>query len=156
MDAAAPSVTGPVPAHSEAVEVIKHPDDVVATVVPPATATNRGEGGSVTLPASHTHTPIAGAGAALSSDELTHAVTEAEVLGQLRRLPWQSSPGPDSVVPYSTWKATPSAPRVLAAIFTTCLTNCKLPTSWKKSDTQAWRGVGSQELETLLTPAHHL
>ena len=69
-----------------------------------------------------------------SSDELTITIAAEEVEAQLKRLPWQSSPGPDGLA-YSVWKATPSSPSILAAIYNTCLLNCRFPSSWKKSNT---------------------
>ncbi len=69
-----------------------------------------------------------------SSDKLTHTTSEDEVLAQLKRLPWQSSPGPDGVS-CAIWKSTPSSAKILAKIFSTCLLNGKLPASWKMSNT---------------------
>ncbi len=93
---------------------------------------------------------------ASQDDELSYQISEDEVLAQLRRLPWQSSPGPDGV-PYLIWKsvATNSA-KFLSSIFNTCLINGKIPNDWKKSTTvlipksgdkslpQNWRPISLQ------------
>ena len=69
-----------------------------------------------------------------TSDELTHPVTPEEVEIQLKRLPWQSSPGPDGVE-YRLWKSAPASSHAMAAIFSTCLVNCRFPDAWKRSNT---------------------
>ncbi len=69
-----------------------------------------------------------------TSDDLTHRLSENEVEAQLKRLPWQSSPGPDSV-DYRLWKATPASSALLTEIYNTCLANNRTPASWKKSNT---------------------
>ena len=53
---------------------------------------------------------------------------------QLKRLPWQSAPGPDGV-DYRLWKATPASIPLLTAIYTTCQVNCRFPEAWKRSNT---------------------
>ena len=53
------------------------------------------------------------------SDELSYEVTPEEVKCQLKRLPPQSSPGPDGV-PYYVWKSSTLAPELLSAIYNTC------------------------------------
>ena len=69
-----------------------------------------------------------------TSDELTHLVCEAEVEAQLKRLPWQSAPGPDRVE-YKLWKSTPASVPLLTSLFNTCLLNSRFPDSWKRSNT---------------------
>ncbi len=69
-----------------------------------------------------------------TSDELTSPVAKQEVELQLKRLPWQSSPGPDGVA-YRVWKSAPSSPDVLSMVYSVCLSNCRFPTSWKSSRT---------------------
>ena len=71
----------------------------------------------------------------LQEDVLLYKVVEEDVLVELKRLPWQSSPGPDGV-PYHVWKsASISSPKFLASVFNTCLINGKIPKEWKKSNT---------------------
>lgn len=65
---------------------------------------------------------------------LTYSVDIAEVEGQLKRLPWQSAPGPDGV-DYRLWKSTPDSAAFLTRLYNTCLLNRKFPPSWKKSNT---------------------
>ena len=67
-------------------------------------------------------------------DELSYNVTPEEVKSQLKRLPSQSSPGPDGV-PYYVWKSSPVAPELLSAVYTTCSINQRTPDSWKGSNT---------------------
>ena len=63
-------------------------------------------------------------------DDLMLSVCPEEVAGQLKRLP-NSASGPDRI-PYSTWKW---ASEALARIFSTCLTNRRIPEVWKQSNT---------------------
>ena len=67
-----------------------------------------------------------------SSTNLTHQFHPAEIEAQLKRLPWQSSPGPDKV-PYRLWKSTPASADLLAKLYNTCLLSNRLPPSWKRS-----------------------
>ncbi len=60
--------------------------------------------------------------------------SQEEVLALLCRLPWQSSPSPNGIS-YAIWKSTPSSAKILSLVFSTCLLNCKLPASWKRSNT---------------------
>ena len=69
-----------------------------------------------------------------SEADMTSPVEVSEVAAQLRRLPWQSAPGPDSV-PYQLWKATPESAELLTELYNTCLVNHKIPPSWKASNT---------------------
>ena len=69
-----------------------------------------------------------------TSSELTTPFSREEIEAQLKRLPWQSSPGPDGV-PYRLWKSTPASASLLARLFTTCLLCSRLPPSWKRSTT---------------------
>ena len=67
--------------------------------------------------------------------DLTYPVTKQEVTVQLKRLPWQSSPGPDQVGYQVRKLALQSSSEVLCSIFNTCLINNKVPASWKRSNT---------------------
>ena len=67
-------------------------------------------------------------------DELSYEVTPEEVKCQLKRLPYQSSPGPDGV-PYFVWKSSTAAPELLSTIYSTCCINKRTPDSWKGSTT---------------------
>ena len=57
-----------------------------------------------------------------------------EIEQQLKRLPSNSSPGPDGV-PYKIWKTVEGSKITLKQIFTICLFNKRTPQSWKKSST---------------------
>lgn len=52
----------------------------------------------------------------------------------MKRLPAQSSPGPDGI-PYYVWKYAKASSSTLSTIYTTCLINQRTPDSWKKSNT---------------------
>ncbi len=67
-------------------------------------------------------------------DDLASVVTPDEVQQQLKRLPSQSSPGPDRI-PYFVRKSSKCAPELLAMIYSACCLNQKIPSSWKGSDT---------------------
>ena len=67
-----------------------------------------------------------------SSTNLTYQFHPAEIEAQLKRLPWQSSPGPDKV-PYRLWKSTSASADLLSKLYNTCLLNNRLPPSWKRS-----------------------
>ncbi len=69
-----------------------------------------------------------------SSTNLTHQFHPAEIEAQLKRLPWQSSPGPDKV-PYRLWKSIPASADLLSKLYNTCLLSNRLPPSWKRSTT---------------------
>ena len=49
---------------------------------------------------------------------------------QLKRLPPQSSPGPDGI-PYNVWKSSDTSTELLARIYSTC---CRIPSTWKTSN----------------------
>ena len=55
-------------------------------------------------------------------NELTYEIHPEEVKSQLKRLPTQSSPGPNGVL-YFVWKSSSIAPELLSAIYTTCCIN---------------------------------
>ena len=65
-------------------------------------------------------------------DDLTYPIVKEEIRAQLRRLPSQSSPGPDGI-PYYVWKGVNHDQ--LADLFNICLLNKRIPDSWKQSTT---------------------
>ena len=70
---------------------------------------------------------------------------------QLRRLPAQSSPGPDGV-PYYVWKSGKSSPELLAQIYSVCCTNQQIPSSWKTSTTILIHKKGDESLPSNWRP----
>ena len=75
----------------------------------------------------------------------------AEVSNQLKRLPAQSSPGPDGV-PYYVWKSGKSSPELLAQIYSVCCTNRRIPSSWKTSTTILIHKKGDESLPSNWRP----
>lgn len=67
-------------------------------------------------------------------DDLSSPISVEKVKAQLKRLPAQSSPGPEGI-PYYIWRYTGSCPLVLSTICTICFANQRIPASWKKSNT---------------------
>ena len=63
----------------------------------------------------------------------TISLVVEEIKSQLKRLPTQSSLGPDSV-PYYMWKYTEDSAVFLSMIYNICLHNRKTPDSWKSSN----------------------
>lgn len=77
----------------------------------------------------------------------------------MKRIPTQSSPGPDGI-PYWMWKYTDTGAETLTDIYNTCLVNRKIPVSWKRSNTILIFKSGDrklpQKLAPYFTPANYL
>ena len=71
-------------------------------------------------------------GKATESDDLTSKVSKEEITAQLKRLPSESSPGPDRLS-YRFWKNLPRSDSLLAEIINICLKNNRIPGPWKES-----------------------
>ena len=70
-----------------------------------------------------------------SSNDLTYPITKEEMEYQLRRLPYDSSPGPDGI-DYSFWKSiSQEGKEALCKLYNICLSNERVPSSWKESNT---------------------
>ena len=57
---------------------------------------------------------------------------DTEVKDQLKRVPNDSSPGPDRL-PYAFWKTLPKRVDLLKKVFNLCIINGRVPKAWKKS-----------------------
>ncbi|KAL5509971.1 hypothetical protein EMCRGX_G005426 [Ephydatia muelleri] len=67
-------------------------------------------------------------------DVMEQAITEEEVKRTVKRMPYQSAPGPDKIT-YATWRRMDRDARMLSQIMETCRINRKIPPSWKRSTT---------------------
>ena len=77
--------------------------------------------------------------------DLTYNLEVDEIESQLKRLPWQSAPGPDGIA-YHLWKATPGNATLLTKLYNTCLINGQFPPSWKRSNTILFYKKGDESL----------
>ena len=69
-----------------------------------------------------------------STVDIMSLITAAEVKHQYKRLPSNSSPGPDGL-DYKAWKLLSGSKEALEVVFNICLTNGKIPQSWKSNTT---------------------
>ena len=69
-----------------------------------------------------------------TGDVMDGELTQQEVRNVVKKMPYQSAPGPDRVT-YANWREVDPTSTIITKILETCRRNKRVPSSWKRSNT---------------------